>query len=252
MEDSTNILVVDHDRTFAEFIAQYLSEHCYPSKVITGLSEMYEVLRSGEVDLIILDVDISSDGLTVCKQLRDSSEIPIILIIGSDKKADRITGLEIGADDCVTNPFNPRELLARVKAVLRRAGVENWTDQATALDSAKSEELVWTFSDYRLIAASRTLILPDGHRIDLRRSEYELLAAFLAHPNRVLTHSQLADLTGCEPSQPLSRALDVQICRLREKIEADPHNPALIETVRGSGYMLSAKVVMHRAEATAS
>lgn len=242
MENIVNILIVDRERKSADLIAQYFSESGYMPKIATDSYEMCTALRTVNVGFVIIDTNISNGDISICRQLRESSDIPIIVLISSDQKADRAIGLEVGADDCVAKPFNPRELLARVKAVLRRVKVQDWSTAATILEADEPEELVWIFSGYRLISASHTLVSPDGARTDLRRGEYELLAALVTHPNRLLTHTQLANLTGSKTTQPLSRAIEVQICRLRERIGASPHKPPLIETVRGGGYVFSAKV----------
>jgi two-component system OmpR family response regulator len=179
------------------------------------------------------------DGLTLCRQLRAAGRTPIIFLTAVNSEADRVVGLEIGADDYLSKPFSTRELLARVRAVLRRAAP--WPGEAPDGTS----EAAWgrmRFSGWTLDRGRRLLTAPDGVLVDLSGGEYDLLVAFLERPQIVLTRDQLLDITRGRFGGPFDRAIDVQVGRLRHKIEADPKNPALIKTVRGGGYVLASAV----------
>ena len=187
-------------------------------------------------DLIILDLMMpGEDGLSICRRLRADTAIPIIMLTALGEETDRIVGLEMGADDYLAKPFNPRELLARIKAVLRRAKGRSDTGVA---DGGP----VLGFAGWRLNVEKRELQSPDSVMVPLSGGEFDLLAAFVTHPGRVLSRDQLLDLARGREAQPFDRSIDVQVSRLRRKIEVDPRQPALIKTVRGGGYMFSSSV----------
>jgi two-component system, OmpR family, response regulator len=199
---------------------------------------MMQVLDSSRIDLIVLDLMMpGEDGLALCRRLRaqpgPSGAIPIIMLTAMGEETDRIVGLEMGADDYLPKPFNPRELLARVKAVLRRA---------TGLPVGSSAEPVnrgMTFEGWRLDIAKRELWSPDKVLVQLSAGEFDLLVAFAEHPQRVLTRDQLLDLARGRSAMPFDRSIDVQVSRLRRKIEPDPKEPTLIKTVRSGGYIFT-------------
>jgi two-component system OmpR family response regulator len=175
------------------------------------------------------------DGLVLCRDLRARSKLPVIMLTAMREETDRIVGLEMGADDYLVKPFNPRELLARIKAVLRRVGYASDT-----APSASSSTL--RFTDWKIDLARRRLETSQGQAVDLTEGQFELLAAFVQHPRRVLSRDQLLDLTRSREAAPFDRSIDNQVSRLRRKIELDPSQPALIKTIRGGGYIFTANV----------
>ena len=187
----------------------------------------------GRFDLIVLDLMLpGEDGLSICRRLRAATRIPIVMLTAVAEDTDRIIGLEIGADDYLTKPFNPRELLARIRAVLRRA--------EAPLPHPEGSTLV--FAGWRLDPARRELRDPDGVLVELTAGGFDLLAAFVARPRRVLSRDRLLDLTKGRDAQPFDRSIDVQVSRLRRKIEADPKKPEVIKTVRSGGYIFTLPV----------
>jgi DNA-binding response OmpR family regulator len=246
MERPAHIIVVDDDREIRDLLARFFVEHGYQATTTVDTRGMDRILRNGGIDLVILDIMMrGEDGLSACRRLRASSAIPIIMLTAMGEDVDRVVGLELGADDYLTKPFNPRELLARVRALLRRVEPKDGpTAPATEQVEAERKEPVYVFSDWRFVVASRSLTSPAGVQVELRGGEYDLLTAFLTHPQRILSRDQLLDLTRGETTQLFDRAIDVQICRLRSKIETDPNRPMLIRTVRGGGYMFAQKVTM--------
>ena len=241
MNTSQHILVVDDDREIRDLIAKFLTKHGYRVTTAADGREMDKMLADWKIDLVVLDIMMpGEDGLSICRRLRANTPMPIIMLTAMGDDTDRIIGLEMGADDYLAKPFNPRELLARIKAVMRR------TELITpmAVDDAPEEEgrTYHVFDGWRFDLASRDLVSPDGVRTDLSGGEYELLAAFVTRPQRVLSRDQLLDLARGREAQPFDRAIDVQVSRLRRKIEVDAKEPTLIKTVRGGGYMFTAKV----------
>jgi two-component system, OmpR family, response regulator len=238
MSEHPHILVVDDDREICDLVTRYLSKHGMRARGAANGREMRKALEDWSIDLIILDLMLpGEDGLTLCRNLRATSKIPIIMLTAMGEETDRIIGLEMGADDYVAKPFNPRELLARIKAVLRRA-------ETVADRSAKDVEQpgVHIFEGWQLNLDNRKLISPRDVLVSLSAGEYELLSAFVTHPQRVLTRDQLLDLSRGRQALPFDRAIDVQVSRLRRKIEVNPANPILIKTVRSGGYMFTPKV----------
>ena len=242
MESTPHILVVDDDREIRDLLGRFLGKHGYRVTTAADGREMAKVLADWAIDLIVLDLMLpGDDGLTLCRNLRSQSAIPVIMLTAMGEETDRIIGLEMGADDYLPKPFNPRELLARVKAVLRRA--DSQPGRRAARPAAEGEgETIHAFAGWRFNLDSRELLSPDGVRVDLSGGEYELLVAFVSRPQRVLSRDQLLDLARGRDSQPFDRAIDVQVSRLRRKIEADPANPVLIKTVRGGGYVFTPAV----------
>ena len=198
---------------------------------------MEQVLERERVDLVVLDVRLpGDDGLTLMRRLRDRSAVPVILLTTRNDEVDRILGLELGADDYVTKPFSPRELLARIRAVLRRG-------QTRPIEATDERHLALRFAGWELDFQSGRLLAPSGERVQLTQAEARLLLAFLKAPKRTLSRDQLLDLSrGHNSDDVFDRSIDVQILRLRRKLEADPSRPELIKTDRGVGYFLDAKV----------
>ncbi|MBF0246666.1 MAG: response regulator [Alphaproteobacteria bacterium] len=238
MERTPHILVVDDDREIRDLLGRYLRGHGYRVTTAADGREMTSALGAGSVDLIVLDLMMpGDDGLTLTRNLRAArSRVPIIMLTAMGEETDRIVGLEMGADDYLAKPFNPRELLARIKAVLRRADAL----PATAQDARTAG--LHAFAGWTLDTATRALIRDHGECVELSGGEYEVLLAFVTHPGRVLSRDQLLDLARGRDAQPFDRAMDVQVSRLRRKLGDDPKSPELIKTVRGGGYMFTAKV----------
>ena len=236
MKDGPHILVVDDDREIRDLLARFLRMHGYRIETAGDGREMFAALGAGNFDLIVLDLMLpGEDGLSLCRRVRADSNLPIIMLTAAGEDADRIVGLELGADDYLGKPFNPRELLARIRAVLRRA-----TDVVRRPEGNLSKCL--EFQGWNLDAARRCLQAPDGAPVGMTAGEFGLLLAFLEHPGRVLTRDQLLDLTRGREAGPFDRSVDVQVSRLRRKIEADPKRPALIKTVRSGGYVFAGTV----------
>ena len=235
-----HILLVDDDREIRALLTRFLGGHGYRVSAAKDGAEMFRILETGRIELVILDVMLpGEDGLSLCRRIRASATTPIIMLTAVGDETDRIIGLEMGADDYMPKPFNPRELLARIKAVLRRAGM---TKESTAGSDVGARGRVLTFEGWRLDLARRELHSGDGVLTQLSAGEFDLLVAFVEHPQRVLTRDQLLDLARGRSAAPFDRSIDVQVSRLRRKIEADPAEPLLIKTVRGGGYLFAATV----------
>lgn len=235
-EIKPHILIVDDDRQIRAMLARFLAEHAMRVSQAGDGEQMFKALETGRFDVIVLDVMMpGDDGFTLCRKLRSSNTIPLILLTARNSETDRIVGLELGADDYVTKPFNPRELLARIRAILRRVGAA--TPTAPRLASA-----IYQFAGWTLDTSRRSLLSPAGALTDLTTGEFDLLVAFVEHPQRVLNRDQLLDLARGRVSLAFDRSIDVQVSRLRRKIELDPNAPALIKTVRNGGYFFTATV----------
>ncbi len=230
-----HVLIVDDDREIRDLLSRFLTKHGMRVTAARDGTEMARALAERGIDLVVLDVMLpGEDGLALCRRLRGESALPVIMLTAMGEETDRIVGLEMGADDYLAKPFNPRELLARIKAVLRRAHA------LPAQASPAGERL--RFEGWTLEVAGRRLLAPDGTEVSLSTGEYDLLYAFLTHPRRVLSRDQLLDLARGRAAAPFDRSIDIQVMRLRRKIEADPKDPRLIKTVRGGGYILAAEV----------
>jgi two-component system, OmpR family, response regulator len=239
-----NILVVEDDRETRNLIAKYLRTNACTVRTAADGREMARAMIDRRVDLLILDVMLpGEDGLSLCRKVRAESQVPIIMLTARGEDVDRIIGLEMGADDYLPKPFNPRELLARINAVLRRhaAGrIASTTEGATAL----------TFEGWRIDLRLRELRNPEGARVALTSAEFDLLQTFCERPCRVLSRDSLLDLTHGRNAGSFERSIDVLVSRIRRKIEPDPQDATLIKTVRSGGYMFTARVEVARAEAT--
>ncbi len=236
MTRSPHLLIVDDDREIRDLVARFLKKHGFRVDTAADGREMDRHLGAGRFDLLILDLMLpGEDGLSLCRRLRAESGLPIILLTALGEETDRIVGLEMGADDYLPKPFNPRELLARIKAVLRRA-------EGLPVSGERAATATLAFEGWRLDPATRELRSADGVLTPLSSGEFDLLVAFAEHPQRVLSRDQLLDLTRGRSAQLFDRSIDVQLSRLRRKIEADPKDPSLIKTVRNEGYIFTARV----------
>lgn len=237
MSDIGHILVVDDQREICEMVQEYLSGEGYRVSVAHEGGGMRRAFAQSPVDLVILDLMLpGEDGLTLARWLREESSVGIIILTGRGETVDRIIGLEMGADDYLPKPFHLRELLARVKSVLRRVS------SRTAERSPPAPRTQARFAGWRLDLSSRELHSPAGDEVRLTTGEFELLAAFVNNANQVLTRDRLLDLARNREAGPFDRTIDVQVGRLRRKLEDDPQNPALIKTVRGTGYIFTPPV----------
>ena len=230
-------LVIDDDARVRELVSEYLSGN--DMRVSAGASgrEMFEIVEREAIDLVLLDLKLrGEDGMQLARSLRERATLPIILLTGRSEEADRVMGLELGADDYVTKPFSPRELLARVRAVLRRYQV-----QAT-LPERDNTRRAFRFVGWELNLRTRRLVSPAGVSVELSNGEFSLLSALCRAPGRVLTRDQLLSMSRLHEAEVYDRSIDVQIRRLRVKIEVDAASPTLIVTERGAGYRLASEV----------
>jgi two-component system OmpR family response regulator len=233
VEGAGSVLVVDDDAEIRELVAEFLREHGYAVRTASSGAAMTSELYAGQFDLIVLDLMLPGlSGLELCRELRKSSDVPVIMLTAMGEEIDRIVGLEMGADDYLSKPFNPRELLARVKAVLRRV--------RAASGSTASRAKLFEFAGWRLDTLKRELTNPAGVVVDLSTGEYDLLLAFLEAPQRVLSRDQLLEAARGPTADAYDRAIDVQVSRLRRKIESDSQ---IIKTVRGAGYTFASPVM---------
>jgi two-component system OmpR family response regulator len=237
MDTSPHILVVDDDREIRDLLARFLARHGVRVTTARDGTEMDRVLADRRIDLLVLDLMLpGEDGLSLCRRLRAAgSAVPIVMLTAMGEDTDRIVGLEMGADDYLPKPFNPRELLARIKAVLRRA-------QGPAESPPTRAGARVRFADWTLDLSSRDLLSPDGVVVALSAGEFDLLAAFVEHPRRVLSRDLLLDLARGRTAMPFDRSIDIQVSRLRRKIGDDAKDPQLIKTVRGGGYLFTPSV----------
>ena len=240
MNRMTRILVVDDDRDVRALLTRFLGENGYRVLSARNGAEMAKIIEGDGADLILLDVMMpGEDGLSLCRRLWVSSKIPVIILSAAGDETDRIVGLEMGAADYLGKPFSPRELLARIRAVLRRAGGQ---DAQLLAGEGSNIRRVLVFQGWRLDLVRRELYSSQGMLTQLSAAEFVLLVAFAEHPQRVLNRDQLLDITRGRVAAPFDRSIDVQVSRLRRKIEPDAVKPALIRTVRGGGYMFVANV----------
>lgn len=230
-EQETKILVVDDDAEIRDLLAHYLEQERFRVVTLASGRGIDKVLSEQRFHLILLDIMIpGEDGFSICRRVRASSSVPIIILTARGDEMDRVVGLEMGADDYVAKPFSPRELVARIKAVLWR------TEHSynAPIEGGRNDR--FRFDRFTINLASRSLVDESGNAIDLSSGEFDLLSAFVRNPQRTLSRDQLLDLTQGRPLDPFDRSVDVQISRLRSKIEADPRKPTVIKTVRGVGY----------------
>lgn len=238
METATShVLVVDDDQSVCSLVSEYLAQNDFRVSAVSTGKQMLEMIGCEVIDLLLLDLRLpGEDGLRLARSVRESSKVPIVILTGRLEEADRVMGLELGADDYVTKPFSPRELLARIRAILRRT-------QAEVTAPSRDETLRgYRFEGWELNVRLHRLQSPDGRRVEISRGEFSLLCAFLAAPKRMLTRDQLLELSRLHSTEVYDRSIDVQILRLRRKMEANPSQPQFIKTERGVGYYFDAAV----------
>ena len=236
MERTPHCLIVEDDREISNLVTRFLTTHGLRISVAPDGRSMDRILSDSRIDLVVLDIMLpGEDGLSLCQRLRAKSNVPIVILTALGDESDRILGLEMGADDYIAKPFNTRELLARIRAVLRRVS-------SLPENPLPTKSSVLSFEGWQLDLALRQLHAPDGTRIVLTSGEFDLLVAFCQHPQRVLTRDQLLDLTAGRTARNFDRSIDIRISRLRRKIEEDPREPKIIATVRSGGYFFAAAV----------
>ena len=238
---AAHILVVDDDPSVRTMIVDYLGDNELKVTALANGQGIADVLKRETIDLLVLDLRLpGEDGMQIARRLREDSQLPIIMLTGRKDEADRVMGLELGADDYLTKPFSPRELLARIRALLRRARA-----QETVADGLQKIR-AYRFAGFELNVRLRRLKGPEGQTIALTNSEFNLLAAFLASPQRVLSRDQLLGLSRLHNDEVYDRSVDVQVGRLRKKVQPTDDSPEIIRTERGAGYMLTTAVEIVR------
>ncbi|AOB33641.1 transcriptional regulator [Bordetella sp. H567] len=242
MEANTLIAVVEDDPEIRTLVGGLLTREGYDVVLCEGAAALDREVERRRVDLVVLDLMLAGeDGLSICRRLRASSTaIPVLMVTAKGEDIDRIVGLEVGADDYLAKPFNPRELVARARAILRRTRASHRLPPAPPAD-------LYRFSGWTLNAGSRALRRPDGGEVVLTGAEFDMLMVFLTHPQRVLNREQLLDWTRGRSAGPFDRTIDVQLSRLRRKLGDAPKSPAMIKTVRGGGYLFAPAVERDRA-----
>ncbi|MCC5810990.1 MAG: response regulator [Ectothiorhodospiraceae bacterium] len=236
MQDATHVVVVDDHKDIRDLVRKYLEQQGYKVSVAEGGPTLRRILERQTVDLIILDVMMpGEDGISLCRQVRASGDIPIIFLTAVAEDTDRIVGLELGADDYLVKPFNPRELLARIRAVLRRA---------TSFPPARAilDRRIVRIDRWKLDLGRQEIFGDDGVGVPLSTAEFRLLKVFIERPGLILSREQLLDLTAGRTADIFDRSIDNQVSRLRKKIEENPKNPTIIKTHWGGGYSLCAEV----------
>ena len=229
------VLVVDDDPSIRDMLADYLGSHGYTVAQAGDGDAMRTEIERATPDVVLLDLRLPrEDGLTLARYLRERYDVGIIMVTGAGEVVDRIVGLEVGADDYVTKPFDPRELLARIKSVMRRAQARP-ANAAEATPGATQQRV--RFGNHRLDLASHQLFDEDGAEVPITSMEFDLLKTFVEHPGKALSRDRILTLTRNREWDPYDRSIDIRIARLRRKLEADPENPQVIRTVRGVGYM---------------
>ena len=231
---TANILAVDDDPSVRQMIADYLADNDVRVTTLASGREIAEVMARETIDLLVLDLRLpGEDGMQIARKLREESDVPIIMLTGRKDEADRVMGLELGADDYLTKPFSPRELLARIRALLRRSRAHETVADGLARVRA------YRFAGWELSVRLRKLTTPQGETVGLTNSEFNLLAAFLAAPQRVLSRDQLLNLSRLHNDEVYDRSIDVQVGRLRKKLEIEGAREELIRTERGAGYVFA-------------
>jgi two-component system OmpR family response regulator len=236
MARSPHILIIDDDREIRTMVSRFLQKHGFRVSVAEDARAMDRTLEAARIDLMVLDLMLpGEDGLSICRRLRTKSATPIIMLTASGDPVARVVGLEMGADDYLPKPFDPHELLARIKAVLRRSGTVGHTKEQAPR--------TMRFAGWHLDAAARELRNPEGIRIILTSAEFDLTVAFCRHARRTLTRDQLLDLSQRRTGVAFDRSIDILVSRIRRKIERNPRDPELIKTVRSGGYIFTPDVV---------
>jgi DNA-binding response OmpR family regulator len=239
-----HVLLVDDDPALRSMLQDYLGEHDLRVTAVASGQQMHAVIDAEPIDLILLDLRLpGEDGLHLAQAVRQRATVPIVLLTGRIEEADRVMGLELGADDYVTKPFSPRELLARIRAVLRRYQVQTRLQPAQDRNPERDpERRAFRFAGWELNLRTRRLTSPQRLAIELSNGEFSLLVALCGAPGRVLSRDQLLSLSRLHEAEVYDRSVDVQVLRLRRKVEADPARPQLIRTQRGAGYLFDAQV----------
>jgi two-component system OmpR family response regulator len=242
MDGTPHILIVDDDTDILTMLSQFLTRNCYRVSTAGDGAAMTRVMSAARIDLVVLDLMLpGEDGISLCRRMRTTSAVPIIMLTAMSEEPDRVIGLEMGADDYLTKPFSMRELLARIRAVLRRSAT-------STPGSAPRRGRVFEFAGWRLDAARRQLHAPSHALVDLRAAEFDILLALVERPEHVLTRDQLLDLARGRAATAFDRSIDVHVSRLRQKLEVDPKEPELIKTVRNGGYVFAAPVTLTGAD----
>jgi two-component system, OmpR family, response regulator len=236
MTNRNSALLVEDDAEIGELISRYLENNGMAVTQVANGEALDAEMSKNDYDILILDLNLpGEDGLSICRRVRAGGDMPIVIVTAQGEDVDKILGLEMGADDYIVKPFNPRELLARIRAVLRR------TEPQSRIDTPPTSQS-FHFLGWRLNLLAREVVSPSGMKVAMTGAEFDLLHALCENPNRVLTRDQLINMTHGPTAGPFERSIDVLISRLRQKIETDPKNPTMIQTVRSEGYMLSAPV----------
>ena len=231
-----HVLIVEDDRDIGQLVAKYLRANEIRVSIAENGRAMDRILQDTRISLVVLDRMLpGEDGLSICRRLRAGSDLPIIILTAQGDEVERIIGLEMGADDYLGKPFNPRELLARIRAVLRRHA-----DAKATIGPAKK---AYRFAGWSLDSTMRRLHDPQGLRVELTGAEYDLLLVFCERPGRPLSRDQIIDLTQGREAAPSERSVDILVSRLRRKLEHDPKDPEMLQTIRSSGYLFSPEVV---------
>lgn len=243
LRPAPRILVVDDHRKIRDPVAVYLRRHLFEVRTAEDAAGMWQLLRQQCFDVVVLDVMLpDGDGFELCNRLHRRENIPVILLTARDASADRVRGLDIGADDYITKPFEPRELVARINSVLRRRGPVRAEPVGVTPDDTAPLSRHYAFAGLNFVASTGTLVRRDGSTVRLSTVESRLLTVLLNHPNRMLDRQRLIDLTARSGNEVYDRAIDRQISRLRRKLDDNPDEPALLRTIWGDGYLLAADV----------
>jgi two-component system, OmpR family, response regulator len=230
------VLIVDDDEDIQSLLEEYLRKNGFDAQAVPDGKSMWDALAVRPVSMVVLDLMLpGEDGLALCRQLRTKSQVPVLMLTARGEAVDRIVGLESGADDYLPKPFDPRELLARIRSILRRA-------KSLPADTEVDVPEAFVFSGWKLDTQARNLYAPDGVVVPLSGAEYRLLLIFLQNSNVVLSRDQLSNFTFGRDADPLDRTIDMQVSRLRERLREQAREPEIIKTVRGKGYVMAARV----------
>jgi DNA-binding response OmpR family regulator len=246
MGETKHILIVEDDPVVADVVAACLEDAEFETTITSSGQAALNIISDTHIDLCVVDLGLPDmDGLSLTREIKSRTSIGIMILSGRGETTERIIGLEVGADDYLGKPFEPRELLARVRSIIRRtqpSAAKSTSPQTGSANATQHSDMFFIFDGWKVDLASLEITGPDGMQPQLSNSEFNLLQAFIEHPNRVLSRDQLLDLVHGDNTPAFDRSIDVQITRLRKKIESDPKAPKFIKTVRNRGYMFTAKV----------